>query len=378
MSAGVGPGAHAGRRRHRHLIIGSLPPPVGGTTVALAGLVDALRARADLEVDVVDTSPGSPAGRGPAAAWSLAWRIIRGVRAADSVALHASVGALLGASPLLVAACRLLGRPLLLRGFGGDIDTVIAAGPRWRALPFLLVGMRADVMLCETKRCLEYFRPRFRGVLAWFPNSRPPAPGRAAGDRAPGGVLRVVFVGHVRREKGIGELVAAVERLQGLATLDIYGPVYPDVPRQDLDAPHVRHHGPVEPAAVAALLPGYDVLALPTYYPGEGYPGVILEAYGAGLPVITSRWQCIPEIAGTDCAVLVEPRDVDALVEAVRAVANPETHRRLAEGARRRAGEFRSDRWTGFYLDVVMALAEGTAVPSSPGKPGGPPPAINP
>ena len=39
------------------------------------------------------------------------------------------------------------------------------------------------------------------------------------------------------------------------------------------------------------VLAHYDCMLFPTHYDGEGFPGVILEAYMAGIPVIASRWK---------------------------------------------------------------------------------------
>ncbi len=36
------------------------------------------------------------------------------------------------------------------------------------------------------------------------------------------------------------------------------------------------------------MLQHYDMLLFPTHWIGEGYPGIIIEAYHAGIPVITT------------------------------------------------------------------------------------------
>ena len=52
----------------------------------------------------------------------------------------------------------------------------------------------------------------------------------------------------------------------------------------------------VEPDNVLDVLWQYDALLLPTYQPGEGYPGVIIEACAVGLPVICTLWHRLPEL----------------------------------------------------------------------------------
>ena len=57
-----------------------------------------------------------------------------------------------------------------------------------------------------------------------------------------------------------------------------------------------------------------DVLVAPSLY--EGFGLTILETMACGTPVITSNVSSLPEVAG-DAAVLVEPKDVSAITEAV-------------------------------------------------------------
>ena len=40
----------------------------------------------------------------------------------------------------------------------------------------------------------------------------------------------------------------------------------------------------------------YYALLFPTYWDGEGFPGTIVDAFSAGLPVIATDWNCNAEI----------------------------------------------------------------------------------
>jgi glycosyltransferase involved in cell wall biosynthesis len=66
----------------------------------------------------------------------------------------------------------------------------------------------------------------------------------------------------------------------------------------------------------------------------DGIPNVILEAFSAGTPVVSTRLSGIPEVVRDgDTGVLVAPGDVDALATALADVlARPAVH---AERARR-------------------------------------------
>lgn len=72
----------------------------------------------------------------------------------------------------------------------------------------------------------------------------------------------------------------------------------------------------------------------------EGFGLPILEAMRAGAPVITSNASALPEVAG-DAALLIEPRDANALANAVRRILEDERIRvKLTEAGERRAQEF--------------------------------------
>jgi glycosyltransferase involved in cell wall biosynthesis len=69
---------------------------------------------------------------------------------------------------------------------------------------------------------------------------------------------------------------------------------------------------------VTAQFPRMDAFALPSLF-GEGMPMVLLEAMSAGLPVISTRVEGIPEVVrdGVD-GLLVEPGDSEQLAQALR------------------------------------------------------------
>jgi glycosyltransferase involved in cell wall biosynthesis len=103
----------------------------------------------------------------------------------------------------------------------------------------------------------------------------------------------------------------------------------------------------------------YDALLLPTYHEGEGYPGVVLEAFRAGLPVICTRWQALPEIVDDTCGILVEPRSAEELRDAMeRLIRNPALFKSLREGATRRRDLFSSETWAERFVEYCRGLAE--------------------
>ena len=94
------------------------------------------------------------------------------------------------------------------------------------------------------------------------------------------------------------------------------------------------------------VLSGYHMLLLPTKALTEGYPGAILEAYSAGLPIITTRCGGIPEIVDETSGMFVEPGNADALFVAIKAIVdNDDLYRRLRSGVIAKRMEFDASLW---------------------------------
>lgn len=66
-------------------------------------------------------------------------------------------------------------------------------------------------------------------------------------------------------------------------------------------------------------LASYDVMLFPTYWKDEGFPGTIIDAYVAGLPVIASDWKCNGElIKDYKNGFLIPSKDSKALAEKMK------------------------------------------------------------
>jgi glycosyltransferase involved in cell wall biosynthesis len=87
-------------------------------------------------------------------------------------------------------------------------------------------------------------------------------------------------------------------------------------------------------AGKSAFMRGIDVFVLPSL--AEGTPNGIIEAMAHGLPVIASAVGGIPDTVSPETAILIEPRDVRALAEAMTELATNHV-RRAAMGIAARA-----------------------------------------
>jgi glycosyltransferase involved in cell wall biosynthesis len=87
-----------------------------------------------------------------------------------------------------------------------------------------------------------------------------------------------------------------------------------------------------------------NLFTLPSLF-GEGLPMVVLEAMAAGLPVIASRVEGVPEaVVHRETGLLVEPGSVSQMVQAIEEViAGGVDYSTLSSGARARHADLFSD-----------------------------------
>ncbi len=348
-------------KRLRVLLIGPHPkslhgPAVGGTTIPFKLLVASLVGRDGVEVSVVNTQGIRGDGvRAPLRYLRVLAAIAREIPRNDVVSLHAVRWGLHSLAPFVSVLSRLFWRPYLIRKFGGTDYSVYPAP--LRALIHWSVK-NANLYLVETKALVEGARHDGIEHVRWYSNSRP-MPELPEDDSVDRECRRFVCLGQLRKGKGLAEVIEAGERFGGDVVVDVYGTSGYDVPVSIFDRlDHVAYRGSVDPDDVRSVLSGYDVLLLPTYLPTEGYPGVIPEAYSAGLPVICTNWRQLPEMVDESTGILVEPRSADSLYAAMRRLReDPVLFRRLRAGVRERRREFDSELWADRFLEYCREIA---------------------
>jgi glycosyltransferase involved in cell wall biosynthesis len=186
-------------------------------------------------------------------------------------------------------------------------------------------------------------------------------------------VVRILFIGFIRPEKGLEYLIEAVGklRLDRPWELRLVGPCekYAGY-RQKLEGridelglgARIRWEGYVsygEP--MFRYLRGSDVFVLPTL--SEGTPRVLVEARANSLPLVASAVGGIPTSVtdGVD-GLLVPAKDADALAEAItRIVTDGKLRRALIRNGLQSARRLTVDRFVEVALDTLQDQSKGEA-----------------
>ena len=143
------------------------------------------------------------------------------------------------------------------------------------------------------------------------------------------GTLRLLYVGSLRRTKGVDTLLEAMaaDSLLGRDNLECHlvGEWASEEERRALEplvarlpSGRVVLHGLVTGGEKLALLRQSDLFVFPSRYQSENQPLVVIEAFACGLPVIGSSWRGIPEMIEDGAnGILVPASDAGALAEAI-------------------------------------------------------------
>ncbi|MCC5849019.1 MAG: glycosyltransferase family 4 protein [Verrucomicrobia bacterium] len=139
-----------------------------------------------------------------------------------------------------------------------------------------------------------------------------------------GSPLRLVFLSRVTEAKGLDLAVDAVrtineEAAEPQVTLTIYGQIqtgqeYWFATLQERFTSEITYAGSLRPDEINDHLIQHDVMLFPTWYSGEGFPGVLIDAMIAGIPVIASDWIDNAEyVREGDTGLLFEAKNMNAL-----------------------------------------------------------------
>ena len=354
--------------RPRVLMIGPLPPPMGGVQLMNRMLVDSSLAR-DFEIHTADTSKGvlrwaveKPDWRTPFLFVRNAARVVAALaRVRPRVAyVHAAQSPSLVRDWVHMVLARLAGARVICH-YHGTLHARFPS-PRTRfgrlAGRFLLGAAHRVIVLGPTYQ-REMGLAFRRNDLAWSPNlvdlavfEAARADGAARGATAApwldAGERAVLYVGRLSAPKGFFDLLEAVPSvlarhpearfvLCGVAETDLAEPQLRELVRRRGLESRVTFLGSLEGPDLARAYLTSHVFVSPSWT--EAFPLVIPEAMTAGLPLVVTAVGAIPDFVqdGED-GFLVPPRDPAAVADRVNRLLDDEAlRRRISERVRARA-----------------------------------------
>lgn len=145
--------------------------------------------------------------------------------------------------------------------------------------------------------------------------------------------IRVCTLSRVNESKGIEVAINAVRRVNehlsnGSIKLDLYGLIQPgfeswfnNLLKKNMEI--VEYKGIIDFDKTVETLQHYFLMLFPTYYYGEGFPGNVIDAYNAGVPIIATDWLYNKDVIKNGRnGLLVPVKDSVALANAIEYLYN--------------------------------------------------------
>ncbi len=249
-------------------------------------------------------------------------RFLAALPSADVVHVHFSSDSSFIRKSYFIKAAHRRGKRIVLHQHGGDFKNYygkeLDARGRKRVKDTLEMG---DVMLVLTQSWKDFFGEIIDPErIVVFPNGVKTSE-YAASESVDKDYNKILFLGRICKDKGIGELLEAVSRIHdsGRDVQLLVGGIFEDQEFKKKIADrgdYVKYIGWVSGAEKDKYLKECGILALPSYY--EGFGIVVIEAMLRRSAVVASCVGGIPDIIddGTD-GLLVPVKDSVALEEAI-------------------------------------------------------------
>lgn len=142
-------------------------------------------------------------------------------------------------------------------------------------------------------------------------------------------IIKFVFLSRILPEKGVDYIIEAAKILneKGYSNkfiIDFYGRIESsykeDFTNKVSSISNIKYSGSLDLSVNEGIdkLSSYDIMLFPTYWKGEGFPGVVIDAYIAGLPIIASDWSLNKEfIIDQETGIIIPTHSVDLLSESM-------------------------------------------------------------
>lgn len=166
------------------------------------------------------------------------------------------------------------------------------------------------------------------------------------------GVLHFVFLSRIIPEKGCDTIIEAAKMLNETShtrfAIDFWGPFegsYKSTFLKKIETiDNVNYQGFLDLSSPENYdtLANYDIMLFPTYWHGEGFPGIIIDAFVAGLPVIATDWNFNADIIKHgETGVILKDNTVKELHDAMLSfIEGKENLKAMRENCRREAHKY--------------------------------------
>ena len=168
---------------------------------------------------------------------------------------------------------------------------------------------------------------------------------------------KLIFISTICKEKGVDLIFQAISLLKVQNNkvvhfeIDFYGPIEKTYEKTFADN-LIKHSDVVKYCGYLdimnntqksySILERYEALVFPTLYEGEGFPGIFIDAFICGLPIITTNWHMNGEIIknGINGLILKNNSAESLLISILKLLENPELSKVISLNNKKLSSEF--------------------------------------
>ncbi len=283
----------------------------GGVIVLFENILEYCR-KYDYDHIVIDTNKSNYPNK-LIAYFSILYFITIHISKVSHVSLHGTAKDYVMIAPYVTFLGKIFNKHVSLRKFAGNFNTIYENASFLKKYIIRKILQSASVNFFETKYLVEYFK-KFNKSTYWFPNVRNKNDFLTDENYE----KKFIFVGAVSKEKGIEVLCQASTLLSSEYQIDIYGTLGDDFSVEYFKNYNVQYKGSLASSQVVETMSAYNILLLPSFR--EGYPGVIIEAFSVGMPVIASKLEGIEEMVEQESGMLIDTGNPKQLKEAIESM----------------------------------------------------------
>ncbi len=165
----------------------------------------------------------------------------------------------------------------------------------------------------------------------------------------------MTFVGHVRKQKGVVEILEAAKTLPNI-TFKLVGTITDEV--RGLDIPeNVKMLGEKSAQDVREILSKSDVFLFPSYT--EGFSIALLEAMACGLPVIASDVGANRDMLEGQGGIIVRVKNSEAIIHAIKEICEPQTRKKMSDwNLQKVRSNYTREKVLGLIFDILEGVAK--------------------
>ena len=322
----------------RILILGPFPPPLFGVSLSNFVLKNGLIKKGH-SVDIVNTAGGEKIDA-EVGAWDI--RKLSFIKSYFSLykifksdIVYCTTGqtffGIIKYAPFVILS-NLLGKKTVVHVKGGFLKRSYQdmSASKKRLSKFVLSSYNGGIVLSKSLRnLLEEFLPDDKIFIQHnFIQDSLIIPQKEILNQKKHDKLRIFYLSNLMKEKGIVELLDALEKLNN-DKIPFEAKIAGHIPKDGQDLlermekiENLEYLGVVQKEAKTKLLSWGNVFCLPTYYTMEGQPISIIEAMGFGNVILTTKHAGIPDICSEKNGVFVEKREASSIYNQLEYLSN--------------------------------------------------------